>query len=305
MAQANHLRPAQSASKEHPSLAYALRIRQVNIATAPASSANLGPGFDCLGIAFELRCHVEAVPADQWLVEELGESFEPKPSDYVRRVVQDAIGRPMHLRISNEVPRSRGLGSSSAVMVASAAAAMRAVGREPAAEELYELVAAIEGHGDNAGAAVFGGLVAVADDTLRQLDLSPDLRFVFGIPDEPLKTRDARHALPAEMSRSAAARNVARIAFLLEGLRTGDPEALRLAGGDEIHEIHRAPLSPVTGQMMEAARYAGALHTAWSGSGPTALAIVHEPEAVAAAMGSALDGRGRVAILDVAKNGWL
>jgi homoserine kinase len=189
-------------------------------------------------------------------------------------------------------------------MVASAAASIRAVGREPTSEELYELVAAIEGHGDNAGAAVFGGLVAVANSTLRQLDLSPDLRFVFGIPEEPLKTRDARHALPAEISRSAAARNVARVAFLIEGLRTGDPAALALAGGDEIHEIHRAPLSPVTGRMMEAARGAGALHTAWSGAGPTAMAIAHEPEAVAAAMGSALEGRGRVVILDVAKNGW-
>ncbi|MEA2000531.1 MAG: homoserine kinase, partial [Actinomycetota bacterium] len=262
----------------------------MNTATAPASSANLGPGFDCLGLAFELRCHVEALPADRWLVEELGRSFEPKPTDYVRRVVQDAIGEPMRLRITNEVPRSRGLGSSSAVMVAAAAASLRAVGLEPSSGELYELVAAIEGHGDNAGAAVFGGLVAVADKTLRQLDLSPDLRFVFGIPDEPLKTRDARHALPTKMSRSAAARNVARAAFLIEGLRTGDPGALAQAGGDEIHEVHRAPLSPMTGQLMEAARDAGALHTAWSGAGPTALAIAYEPELVVAAMESVLDG---------------
>ncbi len=190
-------------------------------------------------------------------------------------------------------------------MVAAAAASMRAVGRKPTSEELYELVAAIEGHGDNAGAAVFGGLVAVANNTLRQLDLSPGLHFVFGIPEEALKTRDARHALPAEMSRAAAARNVARMAFLIEGLRTGDPETLAQAGGDEIHEIHRAPLSPVTGRMMEAARGAGALHTAWSGAGPTALAIAHAPEAVAAAMVSVLNRRGRVVILDVAKDGWL
>lgn len=276
----------------------------MNTATAPASSANLGPGFDCLGLAFELRCHVEAAPSDEWIVEELGKSFEPDQADYVRRVVQDAIGHPMRLRIKNEVPRSRGLGSSSAVMVATAAAAMRAVGREPASDELYELVAAIEGHGDNAGAAVYGGLVAVTGRTLRRLELSPDLTFVFGIPDEPLKTREARHALPTEMPRTAAACNVSRVVFLIEGLRTGDPAALLQAGGDEIHEQHRAPLSPITGQMMEAARDAGALHTAWSGAGPTALAVVSDPVPIVAAMESALDGRGRVVVLDVARSGW-
>ena len=189
-------------------------------------------------------------------------------------------------------------------MVATAAAAIRATGREPNSSELYELVTAIEGHGDNAGAAVYGGLVAVADGTLRSLELSPDLVFVFGVPDEKLKTKEARHALPEEMKRTAAARNVARMAFLVEGLRTGDEEALRRAGGDEIHEIHRNPLSPLTKELMEAARRGGALHAAWSGAGPTALAITKKPEKVVAEMERALDGRGRVMILDVATTGW-
>jgi homoserine kinase len=248
---------------------------------------------------------VTAQLADGWSVAELGRTFEPKPVDLVRRVAAAAIGRPVHLDIDNEVPRSRGLGSSAAVMVATAAAAIRAVGREPDSGELYELVTDIEGHGDNAGAAVYGGLVAVAGRTLRFLELSPDLRFVFGVPDQPLKTKEARHALPVDIARTAAARNVARMAFLVEGLRTGDPAAFAEAGGDEIHELHRNPLSPLTGDLMQAARQAGALHAAWSGAGPTALAITTaDSSPVVAAMEDVLVGQGRVMVLDVAKTGW-
>ena len=277
----------------------------IGSATAPASSANLGPGFDCLGIAFELRCRVEASPADEWIIEELGTSFVPPSQDFVRRAVAAAVGRPMRLVINNDVPRSRGLGSSSAVMTAAAAASLRAMGEEPDSDSLFELVADIEGHGDNAGAAVYGGLVAVADGELLQLELSPDLLFVFGIPEEPLKTSKARKALPDEIPRAAAARNIARVAFLIEGFRTGDPAALARAGGDEIHELYRDSLSPVTRRMMQAAVEAGALHSAWSGAGPTAMAITNaNPGPVADAMRGVLAGRGRVMVLDVAEAGW-
>ena len=273
-------------------------------ATAPASTANLGPGFDCLGLAVELRCRITAQLADRWTVTELGGTFEPKPTDLVRLVAEKAIGRPVHLEIDSEVPRSRGLGSSAAVMVATAAAAMRAAGEEPESEALYELVTAIEGHGDNTGAAVYGGLVAVAGGELRHLELSPELHFVFGVPDERLRTSDARDALPDAVPRAAAVRNAARLAFLVEGLRTGDPAALAQADGDELHELYRNPLSPLTGELMAAARQAGALHTSWSGAGPTALAIVFNPAPVAAAMEAAIAGQGRVVTLDVAKTGW-
>ena len=210
----------------------------------------------------------------------------------------------MRLIIDNAVPRSRGLGSSSAVMTAAAAAALRATGIEPESERLYDIVAEIEGHGDNAAAAVYGGLVAVGEDVWRPLELSPNLSFVFGIPGVHLKTAKARLALPEDMSRKAAARNVARIAFLIEGLRTGDPDALRGAGGDEIHEQHRADLSPITGELMRAARDAGALHVAWSGAGPTAMAVTTDPEPVVAAMKETLGDSGIATVLEVAETGW-
>jgi homoserine kinase len=251
-----------------------------------------------------LRCRVTAVPSDEWIVEELDTIFEPAPTDFVRLAVAEAVGRPMRLVIDNEVPRSRGLGSSSAVMVAAAAASLRAVGDEPDSNALYELVAEIEGHGDNAAAAVYGGLVAVADGVWRHLELSPSLSFVFGIPNQSLKTAKARLALPEQIGRSGAARNVARVAFLIEGLRTGDPAALVMAAGDEIHEQYRDQLSPITAELMRAARDAGAFHTAWSGAGPTAMAIAVDPEPVVAAMKETLGDRGIATVIDIAETGW-
>jgi len=274
------------------------------MAQAPGSSANLGPGFDCLGLAVELLCRVEATPSDRWVVEELGSSFEPRPSDFVRLAVAAAVGTPMRLTIRNDIPRSRGLGSSSAVMVAAAAAALRAAGEEPRSEYLFDLVAGIEGHGDNAAAAVYGGLTAVADGVWRHLEVAPSLSFVFGIPNEPLKTAKARTALPEQILRQGAVRNVARVAFLIEGLRTGDPEALAKAGGDEIHEQYRAELSPITGELMRIAREAGALHAAWSGAGPTAMAVATDPEPVVAAMKDKLGDRGIATVLDISTTGW-
>jgi homoserine kinase len=147
-------------------------------------------------------------------------------------------------------------------------------------------------------------LVAVTGDVWRHLELSPRLSFVFGIPNQSLKTAKARLALPDQISRSGAARNVARVAFLIEGLRTGDPAALLMAGGDEIHEQYRDQLSPITGELMQAARDAGALHTAWSGAGPTAIAVAVDPEPVVAAMKETLGDRGTATVMEIATTGW-
>lgn len=276
----------------------------MSTATAPASSGNLGPGFDCLGLALELRCRVEAEPADTWLIEELGDTFEPRQEDFVRLAVDAAVGRPMRLAISNAIPRSRGLGSSAAVMTASAAAAFRATGREPGSDELFEIVATVEGHGDNAAATVYGGLTAVSGHKVLHLEIAPTLVAVVGVPDQPLKTREARRVLPRSVPLAVAARTIARVAFLVDGLRTGNPAVLADAGGDEIHEGPRAQLSSLTGTLIEAARDAGALHAAWSGAGPTAIALTADPAPVAAAMTDAIEGRGKVMVLEVARAGW-
>ncbi len=275
-------------------------------ASAPASSGNLGPGFDVLALAVELRCTVTATPTARWEVSELGRTFEPEPHELVRRAAEIAVDRPFRLEIVNEVPRARGLGSSSAVAAAVAAAATRAMGLDPEPRRLFEIVAELEGHGDNAAAAVYGGCVLVSGTDVRHLEIHPSLRFVVGIPDERLRTDEARAALPAEVDRWAATRNLARLGFLIEGLRTGEPDALRVAAGDEMHEAPRAGLSPITGSLIDAARNAGAFHAAWSGAGPTAIAIVDEAgrPAVEQAMERLLGDHGVVRCLDVAVDGW-
>lgn len=276
-------------------------------ASAPASSANLGPGFDALAIALDLRCEVTAQVAEVWEIHEKGEIFTPSPGDLVVRAVAAAVDQPMRLTIDNAVPRSRGLGSSAAVTAAATCAAIRATGADPGRDQIFELVAGLEGHGDNAAAAVYGGLVIARGAAWRPLPLSDSLRFVAGVPDYHLSTHMARTALPEAVRHSAAARSVGRMGMLLDGLRTGDGEALRLATGDELHEKHRAELSPMTGALIEASLEAGAFHAAWSGAGPTALMITDDAhlDDVVAAAEKTLDGGGEVVVLAVDTAGLL
>lgn len=277
------------------------------VASAPASSGNLGPGFDALALALELRCRCEAEPATEWWIEEQGRRYRPSSGDLVVRAMVAAVGhRPMRLAIENAIPRSRGLGSSSAVAAAAAAAAVRACGEEPSDRALFEIVTELEGHPDNAAAAVYGGLVAARDGVVRRLPMAPELVVVVGIPDTHLSTHKARAALPGAVRLTAAARNVARVVMLLEGLRTGDADAFAAAAGDELHEGPRHDLSPITHELMEAATRAGARHAAWSGAGPTAIAFATAAtqETVVEAMTKRLDGAGEVAVLAVADRGW-
>ena len=275
-------------------------------ASAPASSGNLGPGFDVLALALDLMCHVTAEPADGWRITQEGRSYEPQPDDFVRMAVGSMTEGNFHLEIDSGIPRGRGLGSSSAVAVASGAAALRSVGTEPTSRFLFELAAAAEGHPDNAAAAVYGGLVAVGGGVVRHLEVHPNLRIIVGVPDSRLSTAEARSVLSPGVDRRAAARSLARVVFLVDGLRTADPVALGVAGGDELHEEPRHDLSPVTARLMNAARGAGALHAAWSGAGPSAIAFASTPacDDVEAAMSEALDGAGKVMCLDVAAEGW-
>jgi homoserine kinase len=263
-------------------------------ASAPASSANLGPGFDVLALALALRCRVTVEQSEGWEVVGAAGSHD----EHLQSLVWGVAGAspPHRVEVSSEVPIGRGLGSSAALRVAVAAALEASVG-EVRLERVFRTVAAAEGHPDNAAAAAFGGLVAVGPvGEVRRLAIHPSLVVVVAMPDAMLPTTEARAVLPSEVSRGVAVRTAARIAFLVEGLRTADPEAFREAAGDEIHEAPRRHLSPVSHHLAIAARAAGALHAAWSGAGPAVLAICTEErrEAVGVAMGEVLDGSGEV-----------
>jgi len=278
----------------------------VGRASAPGSSANLGPGFDVLAVAWEMRCRVTVTRSGLWRVRQDGEEWTPHDGEFVKRAAQAGGAGPFLIEIENDVPRARGLGSSSAVATAVSAASFRASGAEPTDGELFAIVTGLEGHPDNAAAAVFGGLVMVDGLNHVSLELAPGLQFLAAIPESPLRTAEARAALSDHVTRPAMVRSLARFGHLIEGLRTGRPEVLRRARGDELHEQPRASMSPITGWLVEAAFAAGALHASWSGAGPTALALTtaEYAPAIRFAWEQALDGAGTVRAMEVADEGW-
>ncbi|HWB89614.1 MAG TPA: homoserine kinase [Acidimicrobiia bacterium] len=260
-------------------------------ASAPATTANLGPGFDCLAIALSPRCFVTARRAGEWSVEHVG-AQQPgdDEADAVLAAAKEAVGDvPLALEVDNEVPLGRGIGSSAAAFVAGAAAALRAVGEAATPDRVFRLATRLEGHPEQPAAAVYGGLVLVpAEGMPMRLPIHPSLRPVIAVPNTVLPTHEARAILPDSYPRDVLVRSVARVAALTAGLISGDPGMLAAAHGDEIHEAPRASISPEVGELITVARHAGALHAARSGAGPSVLAIAtaETAERVAAAFES-------------------
>ncbi|HSM01632.1 MAG TPA: homoserine kinase [Acidimicrobiia bacterium] len=270
--------------------------------SAPASIANLGPGFDLLAVAVSLRLEVEVEPSDRWMITSDGRPVGEETASVVREISGDD---PRNVFIRSRIPVGKGLGSSAALRVAIAAAIASGEGSLDPGEVLRAATAA-EGHPDNAAAAVFGGLVAVlGGGTILRLGVHPSLRLIVGVPDATMPTREARKAVPGSVTRSVAVRTAGRVAALIEGLRTADPHAFAAAAGDEMHEAPRGDLSPVTGRMVEAAGAAGALHAAWSGAGPSSVALATDStvDAVAGALADVLGDEGHVLRLDVDRKG--
>lgn len=270
-------------------------------ASAPASSANLGPGFDTFALALDLRCKVRAERASSWSIRHLGpETYVGKPEDdAVLAAARTVSSQPLRIEVKNRIPLCRGLGSSAAAYAAGALAAFRADGRDPGHDDLFNCVRDLEGHPDNAAAAVYGGLVAVVDGSVIHPSMSPDLVPVVAVPGFELRTKDSRKVIPKTVAVESAVRTIGRVAALLEGLRTGSSSMLKLAGGDEIHEAPRAAHNPHTGRLLAAAIESGALHACLSGAGPSMLCLVragHE-DSLVQALESAVGLGGRVMIL--------
>ena len=277
-------------------------------ASAPASSANLGPGFDCVAIALDLRCGVEAEPAAEWSVDHVGAHRpEPGSKDAVLAAARLALGRkPAPAHGGQPDPDRRGLGSSSAAMAAGALAAWRAMDVDPSLETVFDLVAEMDGHPDNAAAAVYGGFViADAHGRVHRLPWNPIFAPIALIPFDTFSTTEARSVLPPTYLRSTVVASVARMASLVAGLLSGDPDLLRSAGGDEIHEGPRGSHRPEVARRIRAALDAGAVHAAWSGAGPTVLAIVeaNRRDRVCGTLREGLAGEVSVECLDVASTG--
>ncbi|MFH1329459.1 MAG: homoserine kinase [Actinomycetota bacterium] len=268
-------------------------------ASAPASAANLGPGFDVVALALGLRCAVSVAPAGEWSLASPG--ADGGSMALIRRAAEAAVpgAGPFGVVVESAIPVGRGLGSSAALVAGVVAAVRAAAGRGESREEVVRVAATVEGHADNVAAAVHGGAVAVSPGgRVYGLEVHSSLRVLVAVPVAVLPTAGAREALSGPVDTATAARTAARLTFLVEGLRRGDAALLAEAAGDELHEARRAHLSPLTGRLVSAAREAGAVHAAWSGAGPSAVALVagEAVAAVRAAWEDLLAGEGGVVL---------
>jgi len=276
-------------------------------ASAPASSANLGPGFDTLALAVDMRCRVSARPADDWSIVHHGpERYEGlHGEDAILFVARRVCSTPLALEVWNAIPLCRGLGSSAAALAAGAMAAGRAAGDDPSQDDIFDLVNDVEGHPDNAAATAYGGLVGFSEGKVLELEISDRWQVVVGVPGDHLPTSDARKVVPTQVDMPVVSRSLGRVVALIEGLRTGDQSTLAAARGDELHEQPRAMLNPLADKMSAAALAAGAAHACWSGAGPSVLAFTHAEhrDAVQAAMDTVLGEDGTAAVLTPDRTG--
>ena len=219
------------------------------------------------------------------------------------RVVYDQLGIPLKgLRITqrNDIPMARGLGSSSACIVAGIMGANALLGDKLTERQMLTLATAIEGHPDNVAPAMLGGLVTSVMDGGRvhtvSVPVSERIRFAVFIPDFELKTEVARAALPAEISRQDAVYNLSRAALMTASLWSGSLDNLRVAVQDRLHQPYRFPLIPGAEQVFYTAYSLGAYAVAISGAGPSILAIIEGgndafvPQAAAALHEAGLTG---------------
>ena len=259
----------------------------------PASSANLGAGYDCLAVALGLTNRVE-VEVRGWSRGEIelavqGEGEDELTQDRENRCVQgiEAALRAVRgempegvgwrIEMHNEIPLARGLGSSAAATIAGLVAGNALLGEPLTSPDLLRLANEIEGHPDNAAAALHGGFVvsAAIDGTVEALrfDAPRDLRAVLFIPDLRLSTAEMRSVLPAKVPREDAVSNLTRLAIGVAGMAIGRFDLLRVLTVDRLHEQYRATAFPQLPRLIQSARDAGAIGACLSGAGSTVIAF--------------------------------
>lgn len=254
----------------------------------PATSANLGPGFDALGLALDLWNETEFATADEFSIEIEGEGADrlaPNRKNLILRSAQkayDLAGQPMPplcVRCVNRIPTGSGLGSSAAAVLTGLLGANALLGSPLSRQDILGHVTEIEGHPDNVAPALLGGLVVSTMDEGRvithRLPVKP-LAITVVLPDFEFPTRKARAVLPKEVPLKDAAYNLSRAVLAVEALRSGDLDLLGQVMDDRLHQPYRLKLIPGAVKAIEAGKQAGAAAVALSGAGPSLIAFSAE-----------------------------
>jgi len=263
-----------------------IRRRVVRV---PASSANLGPGFDCMAAALSPALRLEVEETGSFAVETDLPVSRGRENLCVRAFERLHPADGITFRISSEIPLSGGLGSSAAAIVAGLTAADHMFELD---SDLLALATEVEGHPDNVAAALLGGFVICADGEATRFEPPSGLEALAVVPEQAVRTRAARAALPAEVPIADAVFNVAHGSLLTLGLARGDWDLLARGLQDRLHQPHRAHLFPRSMELAERAAELGALGATISGAGPTVLfwCFYEQTGAVAEALAREVEG---------------
>lgn len=285
----------------------------------PATSANLGAGFDAMGIALTTYCY------STFRLSNGGLKITGCPEEYrgednlaaqAFRAVEDYLGKPHHgveIEIDSDIPVARGLGSSAVMLVSGAFAANEIYDGVLSKEQLLEITTAIEGHPDNLAPAIYGGLCASIAEKGKlpvsaHYNVSDSLKFVVLIPDFPVSTAEARKALPSQVSFADAVFNISRLSLLPRAFESGEEGLIAACLDDRLHQPSRSRLIDGYDAVRALALESGASGVVISGSGPTILCVM--PAERAAAFGKTMEDKLRgmghrwtVQILDCDRDG--
>lgn len=274
------------------------------ITRVPATTANLGPGYDCLGVALQIHNRVTVAREAQ------GQLHTAEPGGMVAQAAQayfEAAGVapfPFAWRIEGDVPQSRGMGSSVTVRLGLLTGLNQLAKTPLDRTALFELCARLEGHPDNAAPAAFGGFTVAGGARLARFEVARELAFVLLIPDFEVSTPEARKVLPAQLDRLSAVTSCANACRITAAFASGQYELLRGAFADGLHQPFRQALIPFLPRVIAAGEAAGALGGFLSGSGSTICCVtLEEPEAVAEAMLAAAGSPGARTMITHADNG--
>jgi homoserine kinase len=271
-------------------------MQQITV-RVPASTSNLGPGFDCLGIALKIYNCVTLARG--------GQVSSPLVNQAARLFFRRAAVKPFSFTcsVSDEIPQARGLGSSATVRAGVLLGLNEMVKRPLDRLSIFHLCAELEEHPDNAAPAIFGGFTVGRDQSVQRFDVSARVRFVVLVPEHQIATPVARKILPARIARAAAVDSCGNACAITAAFASRNYGALRGSFGDAFHQPFRQKLIPFLPSVIAAAEEAGALGAFLSGSGSAIVAVTTvSPKRVGAAMLAAAPSKGARIIISSADN---